>query len=817
MSMLILALLGFSLSSAILELRQENKGLHAIKALRLVLIASEMASRERGPANGVMGDSLPHDPAKLALLKAARQRTDQAFTELQTEIRSHASLSDLGDSLQRTQAQLLRGRLAVDRVAERARADRTPERIRTALAEMFQVVDGTSPASLLLTRDAQLAFPNETNKLLAARIASDLREQAGRLGSALTVTLTRREHIETDDFAAFEQTIGHVNQLNASLLERIHDINGVGSIANATSEVQHHYFEVAMPYIQNTLAIGLQDADYPTDAAGFAHRYVPEMDSIVELRNVLLDHALQSAQLTQADTRRVMYVVMVAGLGATLLLASIVLLLHFRVGIPSRQAIDIILQIASGNFNAAIPKRRHQDEVSDIFHAITVLRNNSLERLRLQEERLKLSEDARRAQEALDAVDSYIFLKDAEGRYLYANKATRNLLGRPLREIVGQTDEKFFDMSSSDDLRRYDRHVIESGERIRKEERSIIAATNEIRYFWTEKSPLKDADGQTVGLIGISTDITPKKHVEHALIKAQQETAAANSQLSSTLKFVETILLNTPLPMGVYAEDGQCVQANEAYASFAGATREQLLSQNFRQSRSFAASGLLDSCMDALRTNEPQRHETSVITSFGKELFCEYRILPTNIEGQWHLLIQFIDLSERRRLEEKLRQMAFHDALTHLPNRRSFIDAMQKSLRARKRTGAQLAVLFLDLNRFKLINDTHGHDAGDLLLIEVAHRLQALVRETDTVARLGGDEFVVLLEMPGASAEQARETMLAIAQKIDLALAEDYVLGDIRHQGSASIGVTLVGPDDDDVDLILAEADTAMYQVKRRK
>lgn len=221
---------------------------------------------------------------------------------------------------------------------------------------------------------------------------------------------------------------------------------------------------------------------------------------------------------------------------------------------------------------------------------------------------------------------------------------------------------------------------------------------------------------------------------------------------------------------------------------------------------------MLDSCLQALQDGRPRRHETQAVTSAGKELYCDYRVLPTPLNGQTHLLVQLIDLSERKRMEEELRQQqAFHDALTQLPNRR-----LLHALLARKRSDLQLAVLFLDLNRFKQLNDTHGHEAGDQLLVEVARRLRQQVRQSDTVARLGGDEFVVLLEMPGITPTQAEVRANAVAEKIRLVLSEEYVLGEIRHQGSASIGVKLLVPEDSDPDQILKDADAVMYEVKRQ-
>jgi diguanylate cyclase (GGDEF)-like protein/PAS domain S-box-containing protein len=295
----------------------------------------------------------------------------------------------------------------------------------------------------------------------------------------------------------------------------------------------------------------------------------------------------------------------------------------------------------------------------------------------------------------------------------------------------------------------------------------------------------------------------------------EQRVIERTAHLSEALEFNETMLLNSPVPMGIYAESGQCVMANDAYARFVGATQEALLAQNFYEIDSWQKTGLLGDCLTALKLHISRQQEAHTVTSFGKDVWFEYQILPRYLKGQNHLLIQFFDLTERKRTEEKLREMAFHDSLTQLPNRRLLLDRMAQALRLGKREHSYLAVLYIDLNRFKQLNDTHGHDTGDQMLIEVASRLQQAVRNSDTVARLGGDEFVVLLTGLGTDAAQAARYADSVVEKIRGALSENYVLGSIHHQASASVGIKLLLAGDHDPDQILKEADTAMYEIKR--
>lgn len=166
---------------------------------------------------------------------------------------------------------------------------------------------------------------------------------------------------------------------------------------------------------------------------------------------------------------------------------------------------------------------------------------------------------------------------------------------------------------------------------------------------------------------------------------------------------------------------------------------------------------------------------------------------------------------------DKLSQLAYFDSLTGLPNRRLLMDRLRRAQLNSSRQRAPFAVLFIDLDDFKQVNDLYGHDTGDKLLAEVAQRLQASVRQNDTVARLGGDEFVVILEDLGATEEVAAANVQAVAEKILDLLSQEYVLGTQSHSCSASVGIELLNGSDHSVEQILKNADAAMYRVKRSR
>ena len=179
-----------------------------------------------------------------------------------------------------------------------------------------------------------------------------------------------------------------------------------------------------------------------------------------------------------------------------------------------------------------------------------------------------------------------------------------------------------------------------------------------------------------------------------------------------------------------------------------------------------------------------------------------------------HHVATMFDITAQKQAQEEIRQLAYFDPLTELPNRRMLMDQLRHALAAARRSQHHGALLFLDLDNFKAINDTLGHDKGDALLHEVARRLAHAVRESDTVARLGGDEFVVMLtDLAHESLVAAREAEV-VAGKLLAALREPYDLGGVGHHNSGSIGVTLFGPGKATADELFQQADLALHQAK---
>ena len=202
------------------------------------------------------------------------------------------------------------------------------------------------------------------------------------------------------------------------------------------------------------------------------------------------------------------------------------------------------------------------------------------------------------------------------------------------------------------------------------------------------------------------------------------------------------------------------------------------------------------------------------LTKQGREVPVNVSLSPIRTEQGLMVAASILDISERRAAEEQIEFLAYHDALTGLPNRRLLLDRLCQALAASTRSGHCGALLFIDLDNFKTLNDTLGHDKGDLLLQQVAQRLSTCVREGDTVARLGGDEFVAMLEGLSENPDEAATQAETVGEKILATLNQTYLLASHEIRSTPSIGVTLVCGHQTSIEELLKQADLAMYQAK---
>ncbi len=413
----------------------------------------------------------------------------------------------------------------------------------------------------------------------------------------------------------------------------------------------------------------------------------------------------------------------------------------------------------------------------------------SLENLR-QKEELRESEERLRA--VITGAPVILFALDRDGRYALIEGKKLDAIGVVPGDLLGRSVFQIYEKRPeiADSFRR-----VLAGEE--------LSVTSRVRglIFESRLSPIKNDSGEIVGATGIAWDITEQRQAQEALQESEE-------RLRTLVEGARDVIYTV-------TADGTLTSLNPAFETMTGWSRGDWLGNNFAPIvHPEDLPGVIERFQRLLRggMTEPETHEWRVRTKSGQYLTGEFAPVPMIKDGKVVGAMGFVrDITERRKAEETIRRLAYHDALTGLPNRALFEDRLRQSLAQAERSRQMLAVMFLDLDRFKLVNDTIGHVGGDELLKGVAEDLSEIVREGDTMARVGGDEFIVLL-----SGLSRAEDAIAVADRILGRLKEPRVLAGQEFRVSTSIGITVFPRDGEDTETLLRKADTAMYKAKER-
>ncbi len=399
---------------------------------------------------------------------------------------------------------------------------------------------------------------------------------------------------------------------------------------------------------------------------------------------------------------------------------------------------------------------------------------------------------------ALDNSVNGIVISDAmlpDFPVIYVNPAFEKITGYSSMEAIGKNCR----FLQGDDRNQTDLTAIRLALR---ECRAVKATLRNYRkdgtMFWNrfQIAPVHDKDGKITHFVAIINDITDRKASD------------------DYLKLVSRVFLYADESIFITDPDGWIIEVNPAFTRTTGYSREEVLGQNPRILQSGRHDRVFFSELwSAVLT---RGHWSGEIWNRRKngEIYPDKLTISVvkNDEGETLSYVCISsDISLLKAQQRELELMALHDTLTGLPNRALLNDRLSMALAEVRRSGGKMAVCFIDLDDFKPVNDRYGHDVGDILLIEAAQRMSAILRATDTVARLGGDEFILIL-----SEIQSEQEFVSMLSRIMDTIAKPYVLGEVSVTISASIGVTLYPDDNVDADTLLRHADQAMYLAKEK-
>ncbi|HNQ64763.1 MAG TPA: PAS domain S-box protein [Smithella sp.] len=420
------------------------------------------------------------------------------------------------------------------------------------------------------------------------------------------------------------------------------------------------------------------------------------------------------------------------------------------------------------------------------------------------EEALRQSEEKYRS--ILENIEEGFFEVDLAGNFTFFNHSLCSLLGYSREETLGMNYRQYTDKDSAQDVFRTFNGIFRTGMPVKEFDWFIIRKNKTRRYVEASIYLKKDSSGKPTGFQGFTRDVTDR-------IQAEFQKEAALEALRESEEKYRNILENIQEAYFEVDLAGNFTFFNDALCRMTGCSKEELRGTNYTKfSDEENSKKVFQVFNKVFNTGQPtEGFDWLIIRKDSTKRYIEASVSlkkdshghPAGFKG----VIR--DISERKRIEQELNYMATHDALTGLPNRLMFNQLLNQAILSAKRHKKQLAVFFIDLDRFKIINDTLGHDAGDLLLQEIARRFRHSLRAVDVVGRLGGDEFVILIEDFSDFAQVSK-----VAHKILSAAIKPMVIMSEECRVTASIGISIFPKDGQDEQSLMKNADIAMYFAK---
>ena len=386
-----------------------------------------------------------------------------------------------------------------------------------------------------------------------------------------------------------------------------------------------------------------------------------------------------------------------------------------------------------------------------------------------------------------------IFVKDNECKLLFVNDAFCNIFSLPRNEIIGKTLAETVPLNERTHFLSVDRQVLKDGKEILCEE-TLTTNGIQTKTILTRKNRFVDHKGNYF-LVGIIHDITERKKIEEQLKRSASVFSHANEGIMIT------------------DANANIIEVNDSFSRITGYSSEEVLGKNPKLLKSNHHSAEFYGEMWSTLINKGHWRGEVWNRRKNGETYPEMLTISAvkNAEGiVQHFISLSTDITSMKAYQEQLERIAHFDSLTNLPNRVLLADRLSQSMLHCQRSKQSLAVVFMDLDGFKAVNDDYGHNVGDDLLITVSQRMKKALREGDTLARIGGDEFIAVV----TNVDDFADCELVLKRLLKAA-AEPVKVGDLDMQVSASIGVTLYPQNNVNADQLMRHADRAMYIAKQ--